>query len=91
MLLVVSLNGACVVPLAPAVMTRIGSTFHPCRMILSTLLLIVSGENLSFVYVNCMNWIVKLSSGLSGGGLWYGRPLMHSMFGLNLALHWHLR
>ena len=28
-------NGACVVPLAPAVMTRIGSTFHPCRMILS--------------------------------------------------------
>jgi hypothetical protein len=28
-------NGVCVVPLAPTVMTRIGSTFHPCRMILS--------------------------------------------------------
>ena len=79
-----SIEGACVVPLAPAVMTMSGSTFHPCCKILLIrgwyfwiLLLIASGENLSFVYVNSINCIVKLLSGFSGGGLWYGRPLIH--------------
>jgi hypothetical protein len=28
------IEGACVVPLAPAVMTMIGSTFQPCCMVL---------------------------------------------------------
>ncbi len=88
------IEGTCVVPLAPAVMTMIGSTFQPCCMMLLIkgwyliiFLPIVSGENLSFVYVNSINCMVRLSSGFSGGGLWYGRPLMHSISGLNLALH----
>jgi len=50
------------------------------------LLLIVSGENLSLVYVNSMNCTVRLSLEFRGGALWYGRPLMHKMSGLNLAL-----
>ena len=88
------IEGTCVVPLAPAVMTMIGSTFQPCCMMLlirgwyfKIFLPIVSGENLSFVYVNSINCMVRLSSGFRGGGLWYGRPLMHSISGLNLALH----
>src|SRR5579875_1316303 len=88
------MEGECVVPLAPAVMTISGSTFHPCWMTLlisgwyfCILLLIVSGENLSLVYVNLINCIVRLSSGFCGGSFWCGRPLMHNMSGLNLALH----
>jgi hypothetical protein len=42
------------------------------------------------VYVNSINSIVRLLSGFRGGGLWYGRPLMQSISGLNLALQWHL-
>ena len=42
---------------------------------------------MSFVNVNSINCMVRLSSGFSGGGLWYGRPLMHKISGLNLALH----
>ena len=91
------IEGMCVVPLAPAVMTMRGSTFHPCCMMLlisgwyfRSFLSIVSGENMSFVYVNSINCIVRLLSGFRGGGLWYGRPLMQSISGLNLALQWHL-
>ena len=71
-----SIEGACVVPLALAVMIMIGSTFHPCYMMLlirgwyfKKNLSIVYGENMSFVYVNSMNSMVKLSSGFRGGGL----------------------
>ena len=50
------IEGACVVPLTPAVMTMSGSTFQPCWMILSIngwyfiiLFLVFWGENLSLV------------------------------------------
>ena len=53
-------------------------------------LLIVSRGNLSFVYVNSINCIVRLSAGAGGGVLWWGSPLIHIRSGLNLALQWHL-
>ena len=66
------IEGTCVVPLAPAVMTMIGSTFQPCSMMLllrgwyfKKILPIVSGKNLSFVYVNSMNCMVRLSFGFN--------------------------
>jgi hypothetical protein len=58
----VSMEGACVVPRAPIVMTIRRSTFHPCAVMLLSrgwylfiLLVMVSCENLSLVYVNSMN------------------------------------
>jgi hypothetical protein len=91
------IDGVCVVPLAPAVMTMSGSIFHPCCVMslisgwyFRILLLIVSCENLSFVYVNSINCTVRLSVGCVGGVFRCGSPLMHSRSGLNLALQWHL-
>ena len=46
----------------------------------------VSCENLSLVYVNSINCIVRLSSGCGVGLCWYRSPLMHSISGLSLAL-----
>ena len=53
-------------------------------------MLIVSYENLSFVYVNSINCMVRLSVGCSGGVLWCGSSLIHKMSGLKRALQWHL-
>ena len=91
------MEGACVVPRAPAVMTKSGSTFHPSCLSLSNngwylviLLFMVSCGNLSLVYVNSINWTVRSFVGFNGGELRYGSPLMHNRSGLNLALQWHL-
>jgi hypothetical protein len=54
------------------------------------LLFIVSCENLSFVYVNSINCMVRLSIGFIGGVYWCGSSLIHSKSCLNLALQWHL-
>ena len=69
------INGVWVVPLAPAVITMSGSTVHPRSLMSSIsgwyfwiLLLIVSWENLSLVYVNSINCTLRLSVG-DGGGL----------------------
>jgi hypothetical protein len=90
------IDGACVVPLAPAVMTMSGSIFHPCWVMalisgwyLRVLLFIVSCENLSFVYVISMNCTVRLFVGWGGGVLWCGSSLIHMRSCLNLALQWH--
>src|ERR1700738_3681779 len=87
------IDGACVVPLAPAVMIIIGSTFQPCWVMslisgwyFWILLLIVSCGNLSFVYVNSINCTVRLSVGCDGGIFWCGNSLIHKRSGLNLAL-----
>ena len=92
-----SIDGMCVVALAPAVMTMRGSTFHPLATIFAIscpyLLFFassVSGENLSLQYVNAINCMVKLGSMSVGGSFWYGKPLMQRMSGLNLELQWHL-
>ena len=52
-------------------------------------MLIVSFGNLSFVYVNSINYTVRLSIGCGGGVLWCGSPSMHMRYGLNRALQWH--
>ena len=66
-------DGTCEVPLAPAAMTRIGSTFHPWLIVslisgwyFRVLLFMVSWGNLSFVYVNSIICIVRWLAG-SGG------------------------
>ena len=68
------IDGACVVPLAPAVMTMSGSTFYPKLVMLfksgwyfCILFSIVSCGKLSLQYVNSINCIVRLSDGFDGG------------------------
>jgi hypothetical protein len=87
----------CVLPWAPAVRTKSGSTFHPLALISSIrpsyfaiFSSILSGEYLSLQYVNSMNCIVNVGLGWFGGSTLYGWLRMQSMSGLNLALHWHL-
>jgi hypothetical protein len=50
----------------------------------------VSYGNLSFVYVNSINCIVRLSDRCAGGVPWCGSSLIHRRSGLSLELHWHL-
>jgi hypothetical protein len=72
------IEGMCVVPLAPAVMTMSGSTFHP-KFLISfirgwyfwILFVIVSCRNLSLQYINSTTCIVRLSDGFDGGSLLY--------------------
>ena len=75
-------------PLSPSVITMSGSTFQPCARRLSMrswyfwiLLFLVSWENMSLMYVNSINWTVRLSIGDGGGLLWYGSLLMQSRSG----------
>ena len=63
------------VALAPAVITINGSTFHPNELISSgrgsylfILCVVVSGANRSLQYVNSINCIVMVGSGIIGGG-----------------------
>jgi hypothetical protein len=86
-----------VLPQAPTIRTRSGSTFHPLALIPSirpshfTIFpSILSGEYLSLKYVNSMNCKVNVGLGWFGGSALYGWLRMQSMSGLNLALHWHL-
>ena len=46
--------------------------------------------NLSWQYVNSMSWTVTLREGVIGACVWFGAPIMHRMFGLSLAWHWHV-
>jgi hypothetical protein len=87
----------CVLPRAPAMSTRSGSTFHPLALMSSirpsyfaVFSFILSGEYLSLQYVNSMNCTVSVGLGWFGGSALYGWLCMQSMSGLNLALHWHL-
>ena len=50
-----------------------------------------SCENLSFPYLNSINWIMKFGSMVVEGRAVYGRPLMQRMYGLRRALQWHFR
>jgi hypothetical protein len=86
-----------VLPRAPAVRTKSGSTFHPLALMSSISLSyfivfssILFGEYLSLQYVNSMNCTVSAGLGWFGGSALYEWLRMHKMSGLNLALHWHL-
>jgi hypothetical protein len=46
-----------------------------------------SSGNLSWQYVNSMNWMVWLGEGNIGLCVWLGAPIMHIMPGLSLAWH----
>jgi hypothetical protein len=87
----------CVLPRAPVLRTKSGSTFHPLALMSSIRPLyfivfssILSGEYLSLQYVNSMNCTVNVGLGWFGSSALYGWLRMQSMSGLNLALHWHL-
>jgi hypothetical protein len=45
--------------------------------------------NLSWQYVNSINWIVCVEEGDMGVCIWLGAPIMHKMSGLSLAWHLH--
>jgi hypothetical protein len=80
----------CVLPRAPAVNTRRGSTFHSLVLISSIRPLyftnfsfILSGEYLLLQYVNSMNCTINVGLGWFGGSALYGWLRMQSMSGLN--------
>jgi hypothetical protein len=64
----------CVLPRAPAVRTKSGSTFHPLALMSSirpsyfiVFYSILFGEYLSLQYVNSINYIVNVGLGWYGG------------------------
>ena len=86
---------SCMAPLTPAVMVMMGLIFHPllCMVLVSGSYLVCfcvvawSG-NLSWQYVNSMNWTVCVGEGVMGVMgvcVWFGAPIMHRMSGLSLA------
>ena len=92
-----SMDGMCVVALAPATSTMSGATFHPFEIMLLisgwyfvVFLSRVYAVNLSLQYVNSMNCMVILVVRVSGGGWLYGCPMTHNISSLHRALQWHL-
>lgn len=45
---------------------------------------------LSWRYVNSMIWVVIAGDGDIDVCVWFGAPIRHNMFGLNLARQWHV-
>ena len=91
------IDGMCVVALALVTNTMSRATFHPLVIMFLmsgwyfvVFLSRVSAINLSLQYVNPMKGMVIFVVGVSGRGWLYGCPMTHSMFGLNMALQWHL-
>ena len=88
---------SCMAPLAPAVMVMRGFVCHPrlCIVLMSGSYLLClcarawSG-NLSWQYVNSMSWIVSVGEGDIGVCVWFKAPIMHRMYGRNLAWHQHI-
>ena len=92
-----SMECSWIAPLTPAVMVIRGLTFHPlfCMVLMSGSYLVclwvsASSGNLSWQYVNSMNWIVCLGEGSIGVDDWLWAPIMHIMSGLSLAWQWHV-
>jgi hypothetical protein len=78
----------CVLPWAPVVSTRSGSTFHPLALMSSIrpsyfaiFSFILSGEYLSLQYVNSMNCTVNVGLGWTSGSALYGWLRMHCIDG----------
>jgi hypothetical protein len=91
-----SMEYSWIAPLTPAVMVISGLTFHPlfCMVLISgsylvCLWVMASSENLSWQYVNSINWIVWFGEGGMGVVVWFWAPIMHIMSGLSLAWHSH--
>ena len=74
-----------------------GSIFHPLFMreltnglYFSIFFSIISGENLSLQYVNSMNCMMRLLLWFVRRSDSYANSFIHSIFGLNLVLLWHV-
>ena len=74
-----------------------GLVFQPlfCMILISGLYLLClcmrsCSRNLLWQYVNLMNWIVCLGEGNKDVCVWFGTLMMHNMYGLSLAWHWHI-
>ena len=83
---------SCMAPRTPAVIVMMGLVFHPLlRMAwfsgsyLVCFLVIAWSGNLSWQYVNSINWTVWLGDGDMGRVVWLGAPIMHRMSGLSFA------
>jgi hypothetical protein len=83
---------SCIAPLTPPVMVIRGFVFHPllCMSLINGLYLacfcvMACYGNLSWQYMNSMNWIVYLGDGDIGGCVCFGAPITHRMSGLSLA------
>lgn len=93
----VSLSMEClrIAPLTPVVMVMRALVFHPlfCKVLISgsymvCLCMRACLRNLSWQYVNSMNWIVCLGDGDMGVCVWIGAPInMHKMSGHSLTWH----
>ena len=91
-----SMECSWIAPLTPTNMMIRGLIFHPLFSIvlisgsyLVCLCVRACSGNLSWQYVNSINWIVCLGEGSIGVCVWLGAPIMHIMSGLSVAWHWH--
>ena len=83
---------SCIAPLTPAVMVIRGLVFHPllCMALISGSYLacfcvMACSGNLSWQYVNSMNWIIFVCDGDKGVKVWLGTPIIHRMSSLSMA------
>ena len=97
MLVSLHMECSCIAPLTSVVMVMRGLVFHPLLCIVSIsesylicLYVRAWSRNLSWQYVNLMNWTTSLGEGEMGVCVWFGAPNMHRISGLNLAWHWHV-
>ena len=91
-----SMECLCMVPLTRVVMVMMGLVCHPlfCRVLINGSYFMcfwvsACSGNLSWQYVNSINWIVRVEEGDMGVCVWLGAPIMHKMSGLSLAWHLH--
>ena len=85
----------CIAPPLHALIVMRGLVFKPliCMVLISGSYLVClcvrawSG-NLLWQYVNSMSWTVSVGEGDIGVCVWFGAPIMHKMYGLNLACQW---
>ena len=91
-----SMECSCMAPLTPAVIVMMGLACQPlfCRVLINGSYFMcfrvsACSGNLSWQYVNSINWIVHVGEGDMGVCVWLGAPIMHKMYGLSLAWHVH--
>jgi hypothetical protein len=90
-----SMECLCMAPITFAMMVMRGLVFQPLLWMvlfsgsyLACLCVMAYFGNLSWQYVNSMNWIVCLGEGDIGGCVCFGAPITHRMSGIRLAWIW---
>ena len=86
-----SMECSWIAPRTPAVMVISGLTFHPllCMVFISGSHLVclwvrASSGNLSWQYVNSINYIVCLGEGSMGVGVWFWAPIITTRISLSV-------